>query len=524
MGPLKAQIKRAEEAGRPVPPDLLQKKTDLEKQISDYNQKKATTKTNQSTSKAMNKGKSADSDGGSGLRDLTTGKVKAEQEDDWLELLEGKVLREGDDAESSVDIPLSTLKRKTSETSIATPDSASKKKRHADSDLFLDFEPEPELPDYVPQSLTIPKLSSDMVKLPIFLARQGKTIVVDCEYYAGAESKDFWEEVAERVKAMEGTGFASYPPIQEHDIRQLDFAGSIIPKLLGLDGRLQYHMDTKYDRINKSQYKNYLKNVSVNLANLLKVEKDTVRDSSTANPLTKTKVASLLQNAEAGRTMVTVNELSNILQAQITFQNSTIDIVRKQLAGLGAVLSNLAESTKRERKQTDAVAKWIVKFLEEKKPIASSNPSDLSFGEASASKPVVPIIDPFNQKTPSNQKTLTHLPRVLMNTVLDDQIHQCRCIDCNPEFIKEQEQRVTKELTDEFTNTTRHELLEVTVQSLRDSVDQEAVRIMRQEILEEEIANMKEQLRKEMEPKLREEIQKEETVKLRANYKKLLEL
>ena len=62
------------------------------------------------------------------------------------------------------------------------------------------------------------------------------------------------------------------------------------------------------------------------------------------------------------RATITTREHSDCLQGQVTFMNSAIDIVRKQLTGHGAVISNLAEATKRRKKEIDAVANWIVRF------------------------------------------------------------------------------------------------------------------------------------------------------------------
>ena len=63
-----------------------------------------------------------------------------------------------------------------------------------------------------------------------------------------------------------------------------------------------------------------------------------------------------------------MNEVSNMQQAHATFHNATIDIVRKQLVTLAVVLSNLAESTKRDRKQLDEMAKWTLELLENRQP------------------------------------------------------------------------------------------------------------------------------------------------------------
>ena len=61
---------------------------------------------------------------------------------------------------------------------------------------------------------------------------------------------------------------------------------------------------------------------------------------------------------------MSVREVSDVLQAQLTFQNTTVDVVRKQLIGMAVVLSNLAESTKRKRTELDAVVKWNVRYLD----------------------------------------------------------------------------------------------------------------------------------------------------------------
>lgn len=47
--------------------------------------------------------------------------------------------------------------------------------------------------------------------------------------------------------------------------------------LLGHDGRLQYHYETRYDKINKSQYKAYLANINVSSRAIFSLEKDTIR-------------------------------------------------------------------------------------------------------------------------------------------------------------------------------------------------------------------------------------------------------
>ena len=79
------------------------------------------------------------------------------------------------------------IKRKASEASMA---SATKKMKN-NSELLFDFEPESELPDYIPESLTILKRSTEFINLPIFLKGREETIRVHCEYRVEVEDKDF---------------------------------------------------------------------------------------------------------------------------------------------------------------------------------------------------------------------------------------------------------------------------------------------------------------------------------------------
>ena len=113
---------------------------------------------------------------------------------DWSLLgegTEGGLVGEEGDVESSADTPRASKKRKASETSMTTVAQANsiKKKKQGGSDVLLGFEPESDLPDYIPESLTIPKRSNGVVELPIFLKERGKTIRVYCEYKLALSSK-----------------------------------------------------------------------------------------------------------------------------------------------------------------------------------------------------------------------------------------------------------------------------------------------------------------------------------------------
>ena len=91
--------------------------------------------------------------------------------------------------------------------------------------------------------------------------------------------------------------------------------GSVIPRLVSHDGRLQYHFKTQYEKSNKQQYKNYLANVKAKLATPISAVPETKRNASTEDPLSRSKVAILLLEMGEGSSTISVFELSRILQA-----------------------------------------------------------------------------------------------------------------------------------------------------------------------------------------------------------------
>ena len=175
--------------------------------------------------------------------------------------------------------------------------------------------------------------------------------------------------------------------------------------------------------------------ISVNVANLLKDEKAVTQELWEKNNLTKSHLVNIITDATAGRQTVSVNEVSKILQAQATFYNSTIDVVRKQLVTLAAVLSNLAEGVQRQKKQIDTVAKWIVQLAE------TSLPDSPKPGEPAKDLPAI------------------KLPQVLVEQVAkQEEWHRCKCLSCDPEhyekMIEDNLRRARVEWLEGLTDTT----------------------------------------------------------------------
>ena len=132
-----------------------------------------------------------------------------------------------------------------------------------------------------------------------------------------------------------------FPPIQTEDLQQLKLRGALLPGLIGQDGRLAYQNDVRLDKMDKEQYKAYLRTIAANLKTLLKTLKKKIRNIPLTNLLSKTKVVAQLQKGVAGEEHISVTEHAKILQAQVTFQGATIDTIRRELLSLGVVLSNI---------------------------------------------------------------------------------------------------------------------------------------------------------------------------------------
>ena len=178
---------------------------------------------NKGKNKAMGKGKSVSLSEGSCRRNFVAGETTIKQEDSLTDVFEegyskssgegyvpaGSSLEEdysavgevigGDhfDMNAIFHTPLLTLKHKTSTKSVST-----RKKTKTDTDYPLHLKAEPHLPDYVPESLTALKCSTDTIELPIRLKYGGKTIKVHCDYQTGSAGENFWKEVANRVKEL----------------------------------------------------------------------------------------------------------------------------------------------------------------------------------------------------------------------------------------------------------------------------------------------------------------------------------
>lgn len=61
-----------------------------------------------------------------------------------------------------------------------------------------------------------------------------------------------------------------FPSIQTEDLQQLKLRGALLPGLIGQDGRLGYQNDVRLDKMDKEQYKAYLRTIAANFKTLLK--------------------------------------------------------------------------------------------------------------------------------------------------------------------------------------------------------------------------------------------------------------
>ena len=122
-----------------------------------------------------------------------------------------------------------------------------------------------------------------------------------------------------------------FAAVEPRELKLLKLGDTLLPGLLGSTDNLLYESNTKNDRIIKAHFKSYL-TISFNLKTLIETEKDIKYSASQTNSLIKTKVALALQNGVQGKTIITAIEHSKILRAQASFQNSAVEVVRRELA------------------------------------------------------------------------------------------------------------------------------------------------------------------------------------------------
>lgn len=80
-----------------------------------------------------------------------------------------------------------------------------------------------------------------------------------------------------------------------------------------------------------------------------------------------------------------MEEHRQVLQSQTSFYAATVGEIRQELLTNGAALSNLADSTKTQRREVTGIATFVCKHIEEHLP--KSNEED---GGSSAAKTMLP--------------------------------------------------------------------------------------------------------------------------------------
>ena len=134
----------------------------------------------------------------------------------------------------------------------------------------------------------------------------------------------------------------------------------------------------------------------------------------------------------------------------------------------------------KEREELSTMAAFIIKFIDDHKP-----PKALE--EANSLLP---------HRVPAT------LPAAYVNKILKNDNHLCKCLTCDPAYIKHLEKETYARLVQEFEVTTKYKLMKETVKAIRNAVTEDAEQVIRKEIregiLEEEILSQKEKSAKKL--------------------------
>lgn len=138
-------------------------------------------------------------------------------------------------------------------------------------------------------------------------------------------------------------------------------------------------------------------------------------EASQLNPLQKKNVARALQAGLRGRVSITTEEQEQILQAQTSFYASAVGVIRRELLTYEVAISNLADTTKTQRRELVGIAEYTHKYIE--KHISKVNESEASNTRLSL-------------KVPSSEEPAM-LPRTML-TAIEACIYRCEV--CKPEY------------------------------------------------------------------------------------------
>lgn len=142
------------------------------------------------------------------------------------------------------------------------------------------------------------------------------------------DDEDFWTALREKIELLEPMlADHHFGNVKAEDLEMLQLASGLMPKLLGQGGRLLYEAKEK-DRINKSQYKEYLGRISANLSNMLAKRAEDVKNATNQDLLTAQAVVVRLQDGMPEKILITHGEHSKISSQQTAFHASAIEVVR----------------------------------------------------------------------------------------------------------------------------------------------------------------------------------------------------
>lgn len=100
---------------------------------------------------------------------------------------------------------------------------------------------------------------------------------------------------------------------------------NLLPGLLGQDGRLLHDHVPKEERIDKPQYKAYLKMVESNVGDLLGKVQLSLDEVNQKISMTKQKVASQLGAGLKGRAFVSLEQNAEMLRGLTCFYGTTVE-------------------------------------------------------------------------------------------------------------------------------------------------------------------------------------------------------
>ncbi|KAK4697101.1 hypothetical protein P7C71_g923, partial [Lecanoromycetidae sp. Uapishka_2] len=375
-------------------------------------------------------------------------------------------------------------------------------------------------PGYLPRAIVAVKKEADIQKLPIIFLANGTPYELSNVASNALDETNFWHQIRKRYEGVAQT-FDDRTFGTELDQSLVDasvLSQHLFPSLHTQEG-LRARALSKAP-MGQQIFKSFLTNI-IKHATELKDKYGGKKDvAPEADRLIATLAGQLMSSTQTPT--IPTEEHLHLMSVQSQLLHGQGEQMRRELVAYSAIVSSVAEKTRREKHEVNMVAEWILANLgdkcvkkeedEEFSDVIDWEPgttSDKGKGKQVEESDVLPTTE-VSKAT----KAFPPLPELFIRPAGKD-AHWCRCPNCDEnavqDFLDEAKKQLIQDKTELLTATAQQEV----IAKVKESYLPEATEVAKTELLEELKAKEHSGQAKKEKDELLAQITKETTTNLR---------